>query len=140
MALIPVNPHQVAQADLIRSQQIRQRINDMPLDGTLQVAGAIALIRAFLEQKLAAGIRHAKEELPLGCVQDPLLHLPQLNIEHFLKLLAPQWMEDHHLVQAVHEFRRKLAPSRFHGRALHFLVQPGDRLILGLNKTHSTLH
>src|SRR5437016_2146173 len=88
VTLIPVDPHQVAQADLIRCQQVRQRINNVALNGTLQVACAIALVRAFLQQEVASGVRYAEEKLSLGGVQNPLLHLPQLDIEHFLKLLA----------------------------------------------------
>jgi len=34
---------------LVRSQEIRQRIHNMPLDGTLQVPCAISLVRAFLQ-------------------------------------------------------------------------------------------
>src|SRR5205823_2972271 len=36
--------------------------------------------------------------------------------------------------------RRKLAARRFHGGALHFLIQPGSRLIGRLDKAHATLH
>src|SRR5213594_4324335 len=49
-------------------------------------------------------------------------------------------MKDHHLIKAVHEFGRELAPRRFHGRALYLLVQPSGRLVFWLNETHATLH
>src|SRR5207249_6534758 len=46
----------------------------------------------------------------------------------------------HHLIKAVHEFGRELAPRRFHGRALYLLVQPSGRLVFWLNETRATLH
>ena len=49
-------------------------------------------------------------------------------------------MEHHYFVQPVHEFRREFAARRFHGRAFHFLIQAGRRLVRRLNETHSALH
>ncbi len=113
MYLVPIDFHQVAQGDLIRGQQVRQGIDDMPFDGALQVARAVTLVRAFLQKEVAPGIGHSKEKLAFGGVQNPLLHLTQLDIEHFLELLALQRVEYHHFIEAVHEFGRKLTPRRF---------------------------
>ncbi len=112
----------------------------MTLDGALQVAGAVTLVGTLLQQEVASSIGYAKEKLPFGGVQNSLLHLPQLDIQHFLKLLALQRVKNHYFVEPVHEFRRELAPRRFHRRALHLLVQTGDRLVRRLHETHPALH
>src|SRR5260370_73661 len=65
----------------------------MPFDGTLQVPGAVTLVGSLLKKEVAASVGHAKEKLALSRVQDPLLHLSQFDIEHFLKLFALQVLE-----------------------------------------------
>jgi hypothetical protein len=67
---IPINAHQVAQMHLFGSQQVRQRINDVPLDRALQVPRPIALVSPFLQQEIPARTSHAKQELPLGRLQN----------------------------------------------------------------------
>src|SRR6266576_460563 len=140
VALVPIDTHQVAQVDLIGGQQIRQRIHDMPLYGAFQVPCTVTLVGAFSKQEVAASLGHAEEKLPLGGVQDALLHLTQLDIEHFIKLLALQRVEYHHLVQAVHELRRELPPRRFHRHTFHFLVETSDRRVCRLDEAHAPFH
>src|SRR5260370_611412 len=81
---IPVNANQVAKVYLFRSQQIRQRIYDVPLDGPFQVPCAISLIRAFLKQEFLAWSGYPKQELAFGRFQHPLLHLAQFDIQDLL--------------------------------------------------------
>ena len=69
-----------------------------------------------------------------------LLHLPELDFQHFFKLFPAQRMEDHHLVQPVHEFRRKLPARRFHCRPLDLFIQACGRFVFRLNEAHSALH
>src|SRR5438128_2638125 len=122
----------------LASDKEKARVANHP--GTLQVPCAVALVRSFLQQEVATGIRHAKQELSLGGFQNALLHLTQFDLQHLLKLLAPQWMKHHHFVEAIHELRRKLAASRFHGGAFHLLVKAGGWLVLRLNEAHTALH
>src|SRR5258708_9973870 len=81
----------------------------MAFDRALEVPRAIALVRAFLQEEVAAGIGHAEQELTLGGFQDTLLHLAQLDFEHPLKLLTPQRMTHPQFVEPVREFRGHLA-------------------------------
>src|SRR5216684_1998857 len=112
----------------------------MAFDGALEVPRTVALVRAFLQEEVAAGIGYPEQELPLGGFQNALLHLAQLDFEDFLELLASQRMKHHHFVEAVHEFRRKLAARRFHGRAFDLFIEAGSRLLGWANKAHATLH
>src|SRR6266568_3939554 len=112
----------------------------MPLDGTLQVTGPITLVSSFLQEEVAPRLRHAEQKLTLGGFQHALLHLAKFNLQNLFKLFASQRMKHHHLVQPVHEFRRKLAARRFYGGALYLFIQARDWLVLGLNEAHATLH
>src|SRR5260370_33546583 len=97
----------------------------MPLNGTLQMAGPVALISAFLQKEVAAGLGHSKKKLTFGGVQDTLLHLTQLDIQHFLKLLAFQGVEYHHLAEAAYKFPTSFCPRR--SGALPFPLLPQSR-------------
>ena len=101
---VPIDADQVADAHLLRGQQVRQRVDDIALDGALQMACTVALVRAFLQKEIAARVGDAKEEFSVGGVQDALLDHAQLDVEDLLELLALQRVEDDQLVQAVHEF------------------------------------
>jgi len=59
----------VACFHLLGCQEVRQRENYVPFDGALQMASAVALIRAFVQEKVAACIGHAEQELPVLCLQ-----------------------------------------------------------------------
>src|SRR5882757_4386299 len=112
----------------------------MAFDGALEVPRTVALVRAFLQEEVAAGIGYPEQELPLSGFQNALLHLAQLDFEDFLELLAPQRMKHHHFVEAIHEFRRKLAAGCLHGSALNLFIEAGSRLLSWPNKPHATLH
>src|SRR5271157_1782144 len=122
---VPIDAHEVADAHLLRRKQVSQRIDDVALDGALQMARTVALVRAFLQEEVAAGISDAKEEFAVGGVQDALLDHAELDVEHLLELLALQRVENDQLVQSVHEFGGKLAARRFDSGALDLLVEVG---------------
>src|SRR5271165_2750768 len=88
-----------------RCQQIRQRIDNVTLNRALEVACAVALVGAFLQQEVAALARNTEEELALSRFQHALLDLAKLDFQNLFQLLATQWMKDHHLIKAVHKFR-----------------------------------
>ena len=52
---VPIDTHQIADADLLSCQKIRQRVNDVSLNGALQVPCAIALIGSFRQKEIASG-------------------------------------------------------------------------------------
>ena len=64
VTLVPIDTHQVAQVDLIGSQQVGQRIDDVSLYGALQMPGTVALVRAFPQKKVASGLCYTEEKLP----------------------------------------------------------------------------
>src|SRR6266404_6603243 len=104
------------------------------------MAGSVPLVGPLFKQELPSFVRHSKQERARRRIRYALLHLPQLNLKHFLKFVALQWVKHHHCVQSVHELGRKLPPRRFHSRPLHLRVQPSCRLVLRLDKSHSSLH
>ena len=112
----------------------------MPLDGPLQVACSVALVGAFLQQKIAASRCHAEKKLALGRVQHALLDLAQFDVQDFLQLLLAQGMKDHDFIQAVHEFGGELAPGRLDGGALYLFVQAGCRFVSRLDEAHAAFH
>src|SRR6266496_5994176 len=112
----------------------------MSFDGPFQVSCAVALVRSLLQKEVSPIRGHSEKKLSLGGIQDALMHLTQLDIQHFLKLFTPQRVENNHFVKAVHKFGREFPPRRFHGCALHLFVQASDRLVLRLNKAYATSH
>src|SRR6266581_7287193 len=112
----------------------------MPFDSPFQVSCAVALVGTLLQKEISTSRGHPEEKLSLGRIQDALLHLTQLDIQHFLELFTPQRVENDHFVEAVHKFGREFPPCRFHGCALHLFVQAGDGLVLRLNKAHAAFH
>src|SRR5207253_7406973 len=74
LLLVPIDANEVAKVNLLGRQQVRQRIYDVAFDGSLEVPCTVALVRAFLEEEVPAGIGHAEQELPLGSFQNALLH------------------------------------------------------------------
>src|SRR5207245_11205314 len=107
-ARAPVNAEHVPQPHLLGRQKVRQRIYNVPLNRPLQMPRAILQVSPFSQQILPRFRRHPEQKLPPRRLQHPLLHYPQLNLQNLLQLLRPQGMKHHHLVQPVHEFRRKL--------------------------------
>ena len=57
-------PSFVSDTNLLRSQEIGQRIDDVALDGALQVTRSIPLVGAFGQQELPGRRRYPKQELP----------------------------------------------------------------------------
>ena len=63
------------------------------------------------------------ERRPAGRAEDALLHDVQFDRQDLAQLGFAQRPEHHHLVDAVHELRRELAPRRFHARARDLVGQ-----------------
>src|SRR6267378_1636995 len=97
-------------------------------------------IRPFLQQKSLCRRRHPKQKLLSPRGQHSLLHHPQLDVHNLLELLLSQRMKYHHLIQAVHEFRRELPLRCFQRGSLQFRVQPVFTFVLRLHKSHPSRH
>src|SRR6266568_976292 len=63
---VPVDAYQVAQIHLIGREKISQRVDHVALDGPLQVARAVAMVRAFLQKEFSSGRSHAEKKLAFG--------------------------------------------------------------------------
>ena len=125
---------------MIRGEKIGHGIDDVAFDGALEMTCAITLIGAFLEKKLAARAGDAEEELSTGGFQNALLHHGEFDIEHLLELRAMERMEDHNLVQAIHEFRGKFAARGFDGGAFDLFVEIGFGLVIGFDEAVAAGH
>ena len=112
----------------------------MAFNGALEMARAVTLIGAFLKKEIAAGTGDAEEELSTGGFQNTLLHHGKFDIEHLLELRALERMEDHNLVQAIHEFRGEFAASGFDGGAFNLFVEIGFGLIVGFDEAVAASH
>src|SRR5260370_13939245 len=63
LLLVPIDANEVAEVNLLGRQQVRQWIHDMAFDGALEVPRAVALVRSFLQEEVAACVGHAEQEL-----------------------------------------------------------------------------
>src|SRR5208283_118992 len=112
----------------------------MPLDGPLQVPCAILHICSLTYQELFYRGRAAEYELAVaGGLKNALLYHSKLDFEDLFQVFLSQRAEDHDLVDAVHEFRRKLAAGGIHRGAIDLVVEPGVRVGRLLGKSHSAV-
>jgi len=51
---------------------------------------------SLFKQELPSFVRHSKQEWAGRRIRYALLHLPQLNLKHFLKFVVLQWVKHHH--------------------------------------------
>src|SRR5205085_7581325 len=104
-------------------RQARQRRDDEALDGALEVTRAVTQLDALAQQELLGRLGDGEVEALAATFVDALLHAVQLKVEDVAQLFVPQAAEDHGLVYAVHELRRKLAPRRVERRAIDLLIE-----------------
>ena len=83
---------------------------------------AIFEINAFVEQKLLGLVGAFEYKFLTRTAHNAFLHGIQFDFQNLPQMLIAQAAEDHHLINAVHEFRRKLAPRRFQRRAINLLI------------------
>src|SRR5215475_1112213 len=119
---IEIDVDQIAKHHLFAGYQIRQRQNQQALNRALQMPGAVSAVQAFPQQDFLGPLRTLEYELGSGKIHDSLLHCIELKIKDLPQMTFLQRTKDHHLVDAVHEFRRKLAPRSFYGSAANLLV------------------
>ena len=82
--MIPIDADQIAAVNLIRCQKVGHGINHVALNGAFQMARSVTLIRAFLEEEIAACFRDTEKELSLSGLQDALLHHGEFDVENLL--------------------------------------------------------
>src|SRR5258708_12260661 len=137
---MPIDQKHITWAHLRRGQQPLKAEAYIALNGTPQAARSIPLIGPFFQQELPSFARHSKLKMARRGIQEALLHLPQFDLQHFVKFFALQRAKHHDCIEPVHELRRKLPPRCFHRRPLHLLVQVRYRLVFRLDKSHSPRH
>src|SRR5271157_6059017 len=97
-ATIAVDPDEISQLYLPGCDQVRQRKNNMPLDGPLQVTRAILHIRSLAYQKLFYRGRATEYELVIaGGSKNALLHHSKLDFEDLFQVFGPQGAKYHDL-------------------------------------------
>ena len=89
---------------LVSRQEIGHRVDHMAFNSALEMSRTVALVGTFLEKEIAASFGHAEKELAFGGFQDTLLNHGQFDVENLLQLGALKRVENHDLVQAIHEF------------------------------------
>ena len=68
------------------------------------------------------------------------MHHAELDFKDLLQVLGSECLEDHDLVDAVHELRGELAASGLDGRAADLVIQLGVEQSLNARKTDAALH
>ena len=120
-----------ARRDLAGGNQRRQRLDQLPLDGPLQLARAIFAAGAPFEQKAAGAARDFQAERVQS--QTPVeMFLQLLNVcvqDGRQRFLAERLIGDHG-VDAIDELRRKVSPQSRHTDTLKL----GE--VTGAGRTH----
>ena len=113
----------VAQSDLSSSDQVRDRINQVTLDGPLEVARTVFQIGSFPKQEFFRLRSTSEDELFIGLRRhDAILDVVEFDIQHLTQMLLVKRPEDHDLIDAVHEFRGELPFRHVQRRVIHLLV------------------
>jgi len=137
---IPIHADEVADAHLLGGEKIGEGIDEVAFNGALEVARAVALVGAFLQEEIAAAIGDAKEEFAVGGFEDAPLHEAEFDVEDGFEFGAFQGMKDDELVEAVHKFGREFAAGGLQGGAFDFLIEVGDGLVVGFYEAVAALH
>src|SRR5439155_5943943 len=115
---------EIPETDLTGGDQVGHREYQVTFDGALQVSGAVARIGAFVQQEVFYLLRARKDELVGGGGhQDSLLHHAELDFQYLFQMLRTQGLEDHDLVNAVHELGGELTARGLGGGAVNFVIQ-----------------
>lgn len=84
----PIDADEVATVDLLSGEQVSHGVDDVALDGALEVTRSVTLVGALLEKEIAAGGRDAKKELALGGLKDALLNHGEFDVQNLFELGA----------------------------------------------------
>src|SRR5579871_1670526 len=111
--LVKIDADQIAAAHLLGRDQVRQRMHQVAIDGTLQVAGAILQIGTLAKQVILGAIgKREYERCAVGRGEDALLHDVQFKRQNLTQLCNTEGLEHHRLVDAVHELGGELLACR----------------------------
>src|SRR5271157_3276483 len=139
-ATIAVDPDEISQLYLPGRDQVRQRKNNMPLDGPLQMTSAILHVGPLADQELLYRSRATKYELAIaGGLKNSLLQHSQFNFEDLFQVFGVQRAKDHDLVDAVHELGGKLAAGGVHRGAIDLVVESGVQVGRLLDESHAAV-
>src|SRR5688572_16455167 len=119
---IKIDRHKIARLDLLRCDQVRQRVNEETFDGTLQVTSTVFEVDSFVQQELFCRIGAFENELRSGRFRDPVLYRGKLDVEDPPQMMFLQAAEHDDLVDAVHELRRELSFRRLKRRAIYLSI------------------
>src|SRR5215831_20709093 len=119
---IEIDLDQIAKYNLFAGYQVRQRRNQQALNRALQMPCAVSAVQAFPQQDALGPLRTLEYKLGSRKIHDSLLHCIEFKVKDLSQMTFLQRAKDHHLVDAVHEFRRKLAPCSFDGGTANLLV------------------
>src|SRR5688572_22354950 len=107
-AEVDANP--VACSDLIRCDQVRQRLYQQSFDSALQVPGTILHVDSFAEQKSLARLGDMKDKRTIrGRIKNALLNHIEFDIENPAQFGLAERAKHNNFVQPVNEFRCELA-------------------------------
>src|ERR1700730_15260678 len=140
VAGIAIDQKHVSGVQLIGRYQPCQWIYNVTLDCPFQMPGSVFQIRSFAKQKLSRCPSHTEAKAPRCRIHHTLLHLPEFDLKHFIKLRALERMKHHHPVQAIHKLRRELPSRRLQCSSLHLRVPVLCRLVLRLDEPHAPVH
>src|SRR5690242_16263902 len=133
---IPIDHQHVAEAHLLGRQQVGQRVHHVFLNRSLQMPRPVLEVGPFLQKKFTRRRRRPEQKLSSSRVQHSLLHHSQLYLQYLFQLFLPQRVKHHHLIQPVHELRRKFLLRRSLRRPFHLLIQLVFRLVRRLHESH----
>src|ERR1035441_6154819 len=115
---VKIDAQQVAGTYLAGGDQVGEGMNQLAVQGPLQVTGSVFHVGAFQQQEIFGLFGEGEDEGGgAGRVEDALLHEIQLDCKNFPQFWCAEWVKYHSLVDAVHEFGRELASRRFQADA-----------------------
>ena len=131
---VQIDADEISEADLIGRDQVRHREYQMAFDGALQVTGAVARVGAFVQQDSSSLCRVQVNTnwLAAEAIKTRCWTMPSSISRICCRCSGAQGLEDHDLVDTVHELGRELAARGFDGGAVDFVVEALiDHLDLG---------
>src|SRR5262245_22997948 len=102
---VPLYQQHIAGRNLPCGDQIRERDDQVALDGPFKRPGAVSPIISLIQQKSLYVITASEHERTSPRRKDAALHHLQLKVENPANSFLVQRIKNHDLIQPVHEFR-----------------------------------
>src|SRR6185503_19973524 len=84
---INIDVDEISQTDLTRGHEVRKRVDEESLDGSLQVTSAVFEIQTFFQQHVFRRVRALDNELGTGRLHTAILNCLKFEVKNLTQVM-----------------------------------------------------